>query len=77
MVVVALLDVVEIEQANTEQQSSVADGHNNEGHPTNVAHLSVKLEVSFPSKRLMSPLHNPGNRSKNYCHDNRSGLYAG
>ncbi len=59
MVIIALLDVEEIEQAHKEQDGCIANGHHDERHSTNVSHLPVKLEVSFPAHRLMSPLHNP------------------
>ena len=66
VIVVALLDVIEVEQADSEEQSSVPYGHNDEGNATDVAHLSVELEVAFPAKRLMSPLYNPGHRMRNH-----------
>lgn len=55
-----LPDVVEVEEADKEQESSVANGDNNERHSTNIPHLAIKLEVSFPAKVLVTPLYNPG-----------------
>lgn len=62
MVTVCQLDVVEVEQTDKEQQASIADGNNYERHSANIPHLTIELEVSFPTESLVSPLNDPGVR---------------
>ena len=53
----ALLDAVEVQEADKEQERSVADRHHHKGDSMDVLHLPVELEVAFPAQSLMTPLH--------------------
>lgn len=71
MIATALLDVVEIEKADKEQESSIADRHDHKGNSAHVLHLPVELEVAFPAQSLVTPLHHSTDEEEEKSKENR------
>ena len=58
-----LLHLEDVEQADKQQDDRVDQGHKNEREAAKVLHFSVKLEVAFFAKSLVSPLNNSAKES--------------
>ena len=56
MAATALLDAVEVQEADKEQERSVADRHHHKGDSMDVLQ-PIELEVAFPAQSLITPLH--------------------
>ena len=52
----ALLDAVEIQEADKEQERSVSDRHHHKGDSMDVLQ-PIELEIAFPAQSLIAPLH--------------------
>lgn len=76
VIAITLLDVVEVEKADKEQESSVADRNYNKRDSPDVSHAPIKLEVAFPSEALMSPLDNPAGPKRLHLQQNNHMAHA-